>query len=565
MLGLDYFCKQVPEGKYCSVPMRELPEEVAELIQETGLGGAVLFASNFQSLAQSTQLTYDLQQASLTSLDPKPFLIAVDQEGGRVVRLPRHLGTSFSGNMAIGATYSSKGTYYAQQVGKVLGQELEAVGINVNFAPTLDVNYNPENPVINIRSFGSDPTMVGDLGVAMVRSIQESSVAAAVKHFPGHGDTAVDSHTGLPMVDRPIEELLERDLKPFQMVIEQAAPAMVMTAHIQYPQIDSSTLIGLDGEAVIRPATMSKAILTDLLRSEMGYDGIIVTDALTMKGISNFFDPVQAVVETFNAGSDIALMPFLVNSPDDIPAFKLFIRAVAKQLEGTDLGQFERSMARIDNIRSNHQVKDIAVQLAEAKAVVGKEAHRIVEWQLANHAITMVKNNDQLPWIDDQVQKVQLLVDDPVQGKLIKQALLQYWPMRNTKPPEIEVRLWQELKQLTQLPATNSAWLAVVDHGYRSPVIEKGESPMSLEDKLSLLDFLKKDRASQPLVLVAMQSPYDLMGHLDDVDAAVAAYHSIIYESPEDQHLGISYQAIAAMITGINEQGGHLPVCFGSE
>ena len=292
MVSLGYFCDDIAEDKkYCSEPKTTIHPDVVSLIKETDLAGIILFASNFKSIEQGVKLTYGLQNARPNA--DLPLLIAVDQEGGRVTRLPRHLATSFTGNMAIGATYAEYQTDYATRVGAVLGAELSAMGINVNFAPTLDVNTNPDNPVINVRSFGENPETVAELGTAMVNAMQAQGIAVALKHFPGHGDTEVDSHTGLPRIDRSLDDLRASDLLPFQRVIANANPAMVMTAHIQYPQIDNHELTGIDGEPVVAPATMSRTILKDLLRDELSFSGVIVTDALGMAGISDYFDPVQ--------------------------------------------------------------------------------------------------------------------------------------------------------------------------------------------------------------------------------------------------------------------------------
>ena len=180
-----------------------------------------------------------------------------------------------------------------------------------------------------------------------MNDMQRKGVAAAIKHFPGHGDTDVDSHTGLPRVDRDMSDIEGSDLLPFREIIAHNSPAMVMTAHIQYPQIDSTTLTGTDGTEVIVPATMSRKILNDLLRQQYNFNGVIITDALDMAGISHFFDPVQAVVETFRAGADIALMPYKTVGFDNINAFKGFIRSVANALREADYDDEEMHLSLI--------------------------------------------------------------------------------------------------------------------------------------------------------------------------------------------------------------------------
>jgi len=330
-LDIRYFCSEVPaKDEACLQGVTKLPALLADLVQETDIGGVVLFAENLMSNQQIIQLTSDLQKAALASVSAKPLIISIDQEGGRVVRLPH--ATSFAGNMAIGATYAKNKTKYATSSSEVIGAELNALGINNNYAPVMDVNTNADNPVINTRSFGENPQQVAELGVAVVNGLQAQSVMATLKHFPGHGDTHVDSHLGLPRVDHDLATIEKIDLAPFRWAIEHSEPAMIMTAHIQYPALDNSTFVSQQGEKTIRPATMSRKILTDLLRNKMKFKGVIATDALDMAGIAHYFDEVTATVETISAGADLAIMPFKIRAPEDIAKFKRFVKSVSEKL-----------------------------------------------------------------------------------------------------------------------------------------------------------------------------------------------------------------------------------------
>ena len=418
--------------------------------------------------------------------------------------------------------------------------------------------------MINVRSFGGSPDQAGDLGTALVSSIQQQGVAAALKHFPGHGDTDVDSHTGLPRIDRSIDELVQSDLKPFAKVIKDSAPAMIMTAHIQYPLIDDSTLMGVEGDEVIRPATMSKVILTDLLRDQMNFQGVIVTDALDMKGISSFFDPVQAVVETFRAGSDMALMPFHVDSVDDIAVFKLFIKAVAAQLKQDEPERMQAAIERLTNLRAGllQTSHSLPEAIANAEAIVGNSKHRQVEWHLASHAITTIKNDDVLPWKNNRISELQLVVDDHIQGQLLRQALIDFWPMTNQQPLDISVITWEQLELEPDHLNVKLPRLILTDYGYRNPAAGTDVKRLSKDEKLLLLEqLLIHDSEENPVVLLAMQSPYDLMGYQDKASAAIAAYYSKIYIDPEtDEAIGLSYRAIAAQLTGVSQFNGVLPV-----
>ncbi|HMB21203.1 MAG TPA: glycoside hydrolase family 3 protein, partial [Anaerolineales bacterium] len=245
-------------------------DKIVRALREYRPAGITLFRSfNIDTPSQLRSLTDQLQRLA-RDLQLPPLLIAVDQEGGQLMAVGD--GTPLPGNMALGATGSPE---LARKAGEVLGREMAAVGINVNYAPCVDVNLNPRNPVVGTRSFGEDPQTVAALGAAMVAGIQSQGIAAAVKHFPGHGDTSSDSHHGRPSVPHSVERLRSVELPPFQAAIH-AGTKLVMTAHLAIPAID-----GPDAP----PATLSKNILSNLLRRELGFDGVIVTDAMDMHAI----------------------------------------------------------------------------------------------------------------------------------------------------------------------------------------------------------------------------------------------------------------------------------------
>ncbi|KQV23787.1 MULTISPECIES: glycoside hydrolase family 3 protein [unclassified Kitasatospora] len=248
-----------------------------------GLGSVALFARNVVNPEQLAALT-----AELRSENPD-LLIAIDEEGGDVTRLEVGSGSSWPGNLALGAVDD---TTLTRDVARELGRALATCGINYNWAPAADVNSNPRNPVIGVRSFGADPELCARHTAAWVEGLQQVGVAACAKHFPGHGDTAVDSHLGLPMVDVDVDLLRSRDLVPFLAAIEAGAKA-VMTAHIMVPVLDPKL-----------PATLSRAVLTDLLRDQLGYQGLIVTDGIEMGAIADTYGMGPGTVMALAAGAD---------------------------------------------------------------------------------------------------------------------------------------------------------------------------------------------------------------------------------------------------------------------
>lgn len=247
------------------------------------LGGVVLFARNVRDAAQVAALTADLREQAGDSL-----LVAIDEEGGDVTRLEVERGSSYPGNHALGSADDPRLT---EQVARAIGRDLAAAGVNLNYAPVADVNANPDNPVIGVRSFGSDSALVVRHTAAYVKGLQSTGVAACAKHFPGHGDTGSDSHLGLPTIDFD-DARFALHLAPFRAAVAAGAKC-IMTAHILFPRYDPHL-----------PATMSRAVLTGLLREELGYQGLVVTDGIDMASISATHGIAEGTVKALSAGAD---------------------------------------------------------------------------------------------------------------------------------------------------------------------------------------------------------------------------------------------------------------------
>lgn len=261
----------------------ELPAWVARRLQE-GMGGVCLFGDNVDNPEQLRALTDAIYVANPHAI------VSIDEEGGDVSRLYQHDGSPFPGNAVLGRIDDAEATF---RVGEQVGWELRRVGVSLTLAPDVDVNSNPNNPVIGVRSFGTDPQQVGVHGAAWTRGVQSTGVAADAKHFPGHGDTAQDSHVDLPSIDADPATLRARELAPFVAVIE-AGVETIMSSHIMVPSLDPAV-----------PATFSKPILQDLLRGEMGFDGVIVSDALDMKGASGEVGIPRAAALALDGGCDL--------------------------------------------------------------------------------------------------------------------------------------------------------------------------------------------------------------------------------------------------------------------
>ncbi|MFI6811281.1 glycoside hydrolase family 3 protein [Nonomuraea sp. NPDC050328] len=280
------------EDKVGQLFMPVLPGTTADAktIRKYRLGGVILFPDNIKTVEQVVALTNGLQEAA----GKVPMLVGTDQENGIVSRVGA-LMTKFPGAKVIGDTGD---TALARKAAEATGAELKSLGINLDFAPVADVNINPRNPVIGVRAYGSDPAKVSRMVGAAVKGFADAGVAATAKHFPGHGDTTTDSHTGLPVIKHTRAQWEKLDAPPFRAAIAAGVDA-IMTAHIVMPALDPS------GD----PATLSKPILTGILRGKLGFKGVISTDALNMEGVRTKYGDGEVAVRAVLAGADLLLMP----------------------------------------------------------------------------------------------------------------------------------------------------------------------------------------------------------------------------------------------------------------
>lgn len=266
-----------------------LSKKTKEHFNRYPFGNVILFAHNIRDVQTLKSLTAEIQ-AEITSRSGLPALISIDQEGGMVTRIFNG-ATFFPGNMAFSAAGPQGDTYLE---GRYAGRELRSLGINMNLAPVLDVNSNPGNPVIGVRSYSDDPQRVADLAARYIGGLQAEGVLATGKHFPGHGDTDLDSHLAMPCVRRTLSQAEHMELIPFRRAIE-AGVAAIMTSHILFPALEPENV----------PATLSHTILTGLLREQLGFRGLIITDCLEMKAIDDNYTTEQGAVRAILAGADL--------------------------------------------------------------------------------------------------------------------------------------------------------------------------------------------------------------------------------------------------------------------
>lgn len=330
-------------------------KEVVEMIKKYKVGGVILFKRNIESLPQLIKMTNDLQKLSA----PASLFIGIDQEGGRVSRLSKEF-TIFPPMEILGRHDQVSLTY---SVGEVMARELKAVGVNVNFAPVLDIHSNKKNPIIGDRAFGRTPAIVSKHGLAMIMGHEDNGVMPCGKHFPGHGDTLTDSHKTLPRVDHSLERLLDFEMKPFQHTVANRLEA-VMTAHVLYSKLDPD-----------HPASLSKNIISNILRDGMQFDGLVISDDLEMQAILDHYSVKEAAVKAVSAGSDMLLV--CKDAALQVEAYEGLMNAFRK---GTlSEKRLTASLTRIFRLKEKYAgLIPHVPKLKEAREIVGKESHRAI-------------------------------------------------------------------------------------------------------------------------------------------------------------------------------------------
>ncbi|MDQ3771477.1 MAG: glycoside hydrolase family 3 protein [Actinomycetota bacterium] len=489
-----------------------------QLIDEYHLGGIIYFAwsNNVNNPTQIAGLSNGIQDSALSQRSAIPLLVSTDQEQGVVVRVGPP-ATQFPGNMGLGAAREAT---YARTAAEITGRELRAIGINENFAPVADVNVNAQNPVIGVRSFGSDPGLVSTLTAAQVEGYQSQNVSSTAKHFPGHGDTNVDSHTGLPVIHHNREELDTIDLPPFESAIERDIDA-IMTAHIVVPALDDSG----------RPATLSKPILTGLLREQMDFDGLIVTDALTMEGVRQMYGDERVPVEAIKAGADVLLMP-----PDLDLAYNAVLEAVRSGEVG--VGRINKSVYRILSLKMERGLfKNPYVDEDAVPSKVGTPGHLATADEITNKTVTLVKNDDDVL---------------PLQANSSQDVLVTGWGVSTTKTLADSIAergATTEVYETGVNPNEAQRQTAVTKAGSKDLVVVSSQRAWISSGQQALIRDLLA--TGTPVIVLAVRDPYDI-AYFTDAPTYVATY----------SYSPVSLKATTRVLFGEVNPTGRLPVAI---
>ena len=522
-------------------------DEMAKAVHDYHVGGFHVFGAS--ELAPSVLLnpTYGtvtlgqpLEAASilnrLQAIAAVPLLNTADFEAGVGFRIMG--ATAFPRAMAFGAARDEK---LAFEAGRVTGEEARALGIHVNFAPVVDVNNNPRNPVINTRSFGEDPVQVGRIASAYIRGLQAAGVMATLKHFPGHGDTDVDSHLGLPVIKHPRERLDRIELPPFKVGIAAGVDA-VMTGHIEMPALDQTPNT---------PTTLSEPIVTGLLRKELGFTGLIYTDSMGMQGVTAMYGPGQAAVRAVKAGNDVVL-----HSPDDGAAFA-GIRDAVKAGE-IPQAQIDASVERILRAKARaglHRTK--TVNLDAVSNIVGTRANQAIADEISRRSITLIKDErNQVPLrIAKDAQVLYLSILDYPTGwriaapsRTFQPELRQRWP--NVTAIEISDRTTAAELELVRAMAPR--FDAVVASVFVRTASFSGRMDLAPGAQRLLADITRQTAGTkQPFITVFFGNPY-VATFMPDLPAVLLTYD--FYDRAE--------ASTVRAIAGEAAIGGVLPIAM---
>ncbi|MFB1041703.1 glycoside hydrolase family 3 protein [Streptomyces chrestomyceticus] len=496
----------------------------AELVAKYHLGGIIYFgwAHNTREPHQIADLSNGIQRAAAAQRVPVPLLISTDQEHGIVARIGAP-ATLFPGAMALGAGRSRED---ARTAGRIAGEELYAMGIRQDYAPVADVNVNPANPVIGVRSFGSGPKAVARLVTAQVQGYQRAGVAATAKHFPGHGDTDTDSHVGLPYIRHTAEEWERLDAPPFRAAIEAGIDS-IMTAHIVVPAFDASE----------DPATLSRPILTGVLRERLGFDGVVVTDSLGMQGVRTKYGDARVPVLALKAGVDQ-----LLNPPDIAVAFASVLKAV-RTGELTERA-IDEKLIRIFLLKERRGLfDDLYTTHRAVERSVGTRRHLATADRIADRTTTLLVNDVGLLPLSRRAQRRLLVAGADAAS-----------PSGTGGPPtKVLAETFDQLGfTATALPTGTAPTQELIDRTVaalrtQDAAIVTTYNVTASSSQRALVEALLG--TGKPVVQVAVRNPYDI-AQLTGVRAALATY----------SWTDVELRAAARVIAGRRDPEGKLPV-----
>lgn len=497
---------------------------ILRLIRENRLGGVIYFSRNYASPRQLHQLSQRLLEAAREVSDI-PLFIAGDQEGGMVARFTAGI-TLPPGNMAIGATRSEVA---ACESARICGKELRLLGVNMNLAPCLDINNNPRNPVIGVRSYGESPDLVAALGAAAIRGFQEEGVVSTVKHFPGHGDTVVDSHLGLPVIEHDQERIHAVELVPFRRAVMQGVDA-VMTAHVVFPALDGSGL----------PSTLSPAVIDGLLRGEMLYDGLVLTDCLEMDAIAQYYGVERAAVMAVEAGVDILLVSHRLDRQLSV------LRTLEEAVQNGRISEerINRSVERILRVKQRRLEGCSMLPFEEVEPRLMLPTNQRFVESISQSSITLVK--DERNHLPLDRQKYTCVIWPRVS---VASAVDEIYEQQETLGFCLAADCNNLYERVVDTDPTDEAIVQIVEECGRCEQVVAATYNTALFPQQAKMIRALHERYRDKLIVVAVRNPFDLLD-FPDVSTYLACYES----RPQ------AMRAAADVLTGKRTASGRLPV-----
>lgn len=493
----------------------------SELIRQ-GKAGGVMFSRG--DVYEAAMLANRYQRVA-----KYPLLISADMEWGVSMRIDR--ATEFPCAMAIAATRNPD---YAFKVGEITAKEALALGIHQNYAPTVDLNNNPYNPVINARAFSEDVSLTATMASAFINGTQKAGMIATAKHFPGHGDTDIDSHKDLPVLNFDKSRLQNFELKPFKCAIDGGVMS-VMVGHLALPKLNNGSYA--------LPASLSPAIATDLLKTELGFKGLTVTDGMGMRGVKKHFATGEAAVRAFLAGNDVILL-----SPDSDTAYNALLEAVRSgRVSESRLNESVRKLLVLKEWLGLHRHR--FAPLDSVSAIVGIKPHKAIAQEIADKSVTLLSNEGLLPILDESVKLVNISLQNSAScelGKTFQEELQKRFSN------VIRHQLGAQSNKMNYDMALFSAERAdvVVVSSYADSRAWQGKLGLDREQDRFLKKLIARlKQKSVPLALVSFGTPYLIMGY-DPPDAYICAYSAGV----------ASETAVAKLLKGDIEPAGKLPV-----
>ncbi|WP_392551914.1 glycoside hydrolase family 3 protein [Orbus wheelerorum] len=480
--------------------------EINNIIKQYHLGSVILFRENLVNVEQMVKLIASLQQAR-TNL---PLFISTDQEGGYVTRLQQ--GTEMPGNMALGATRSPT---LASISAMVHGYELSNLGFNFNFGPVVDINNNQNNPVIGVRSYSDNPQLVTDLARSYISGIHQYGIMTSLKHFPGHGNVATDTHFALPTINIDEQTWRNFELSPFVALMDDADA--IMTAHVVVPALDNNMLTTKDNSMMGTPATLSRKILTDILRDELSYQGLIITDAMDMGAIASNFDKNWSIKQAILAGNDIILMPLAIENKDDIQKIDSLYQYLKQEAANDPLlmKHINDSTTRIVKTKLAKKLQVNEIDIMVAKNVVASPLNKDIENQIAEASITLIKNNAILPYQLKADNRVVIFSDELPRNELIRKQLQEISDIYS-----VNIDITDHVVKMMANTIDKSALTKQIA-GQDLVLLTTYNLTNNPYNAQAIIDVAKEQNV--PLVVISSRNPYDI-AYLDHVDANIAIY-----------------------------------------